>query len=109
MKSLKIAALSFGVLLAGTAFAFGQQAVKTNLTLDQQKLLNIQQQQLNQQNKVRPVEIVNHATFPMFNEREDMSAAAAEYDLAKKAWVEENREEYDKMIQESNTLLSPNN
>ena len=68
-----------------------------------------QQEQLNQQNKTRPVDIINHATFPKFNERENMTVSQQEYDLAKKAWVEENREEYDKIIADSNTLLTPSN
>ena len=79
------------------------------MTADQQKVLDIQQAELAQQNKTREVTILNHPSFPKFIELHDMNLAAANYETAKKAWIEENLEEYNKIINESNTSLTPNN
>jgi hypothetical protein len=101
--------MAFCLVFGGGTYLFGQAAVKTNLSADQQKVMDIQQQELAQQNKTREVSILNHPTFPKFVELHDMNLAAANYETAKKAWIEENYEEYNKIIQQSNTSLTPNN
>jgi len=107
----KFKVVALGAFLLGAfGFASAQQAQKSNLTADQQKVLNLQQQALAQQNKTREVEIVSGVPgFPKLYERHNMAQAWQEYDLAKKAWVEENDELYRKIIQESNNSLTPNN
>ena len=104
-KILVLAAM----LVGSFGFLSAQQATKSNLTADQQKVQNLQQQQLAQQNKTREVTILNHPTFPKFIELHDMNLAQQNYETAKKAWIEENYEEYNKIIQESNTSLNANN
>lgn len=109
MKTSKFLLLAFCLVLGGGTWLFGQQSTKSNLTADQQKIQNIQQQELAQQNKTREVTMLNHPTFPKFVETHNMVLAAQNYETAKKAWIEENFEEYNKIIQESNSSLTPNN
>ena len=109
MKTSKLLLLAFCLVFGGGTLVFGQQATKSNLTADQQKVQNLQQQELAQQNKTREVTILNHPTFPKFIELHDMNLAQQNYETAKKAWIEENYEEYNKIIQESNTSLNANN
>lgn len=109
MKTSKLLLLAFCLVLGGGTFAFGQQSTKSNLTADQQKIQNIQQQELAQQNKTREVTILNHPTYPKFIELHNMVLAALNYETAKKAWIEENYEEYNKIIQESNSSLNVSN
>lgn len=97
------------MLLGSFGFLSAQQLQKSNLTADQQKIQNIQQQELAIQNKTREVTILNHPTYPKFIELHNMVLAAINYETAKKAWIEENYEEYNKIINESNTSLNVSN
>ena len=111
MKAFQLMAVAMAILFLGcTPLMYGQQVQKHNLTADQQKVQYLQQQTLAEQNKTREVEVVSGVPgFPKLYERHNMAQAWQEYDLAKKAWVEENDELYRKIIQESNNSLTPNN
>lgn len=104
MKTSKLLLLTFCLVFGGGAWVFGQSVSKSNLTPDQQKVQLLQQQQMAQQNKIREVEILpGHPTFPTFKEGNDLNQSGMNYDAEKQIWVDANRNEYNAIIEGSNS------